>query len=121
MGIVTPPLPLVASSPTPASFQVQSLSPFLDPPKNFSHNLSVSHSFEIPNTPYPCTHNGDPIYVHHLQTKKLFLVTKHTLPPPLEPISMTQALNDPKWHNAMSSELTALMRHDSWHLVKSPK
>jgi hypothetical protein len=53
--------------------------------------------------------------------KSLFMVTKHPLPPSLEPTSVTQALTDPQWRATMSSELIALMRHDTWHLVPPPK
>jgi hypothetical protein len=49
--------------------------------------------------------------------KSLFMVTKHPLPLSLEPTSVTQALTDPQWRAAMSFELTALIRHDTWHLV----
>jgi hypothetical protein len=53
--------------------------------------------------------------------KSLFMVTKHPLPSSVEPTSVTQALTNPQWRAAMSSELTALMRHDTWHLVSPPK
>jgi hypothetical protein len=49
--------------------------------------------------------------------KSFFMVTKHPLPSSVEPTSVTQALTDPQWLAAMSSELTILMRHDTWHLV----
>jgi hypothetical protein len=49
--------------------------------------------------------------------KKSFLVTKHPLPSSLEPSSVTAALADSRWREAMSSELTALMCHNTWQLV----
>jgi len=49
--------------------------------------------------------------------KKSFVVTKHPLPSSLEPTSVTEALTDSRWRDAMSSELTALMRHNTWQLV----
>ena len=52
--------------------------------------------------------------------KKLFLVTKHLLPSSLEPTSVTEALTDSQWCDAMSSELTALMHHNTWQLVPPP-
>ena len=52
--------------------------------------------------------------------KKLFLVTKHPLPSSLEPPSVTEALTDSRWHDAMSSELTTLMHHNTWQLVPLP-
>lgn len=52
--------------------------------------------------------------------KKLFLVTKHPLPSSLEPTSVTEALTDSRWRDAMSSELTALMHHNTWQFVPPP-
>ena len=48
------------------------------------------------------------------------MVTKHPLPPSLEPTTIASALADSRWRDAMSSELTALMRHNTWHLVPPP-
>ena len=45
--------------------------------------------------------------------KSLFMVTRHSLPPFFEPTSVTQALTDRKWCDAMSSKLTAPIRHDT--------
>ena len=52
--------------------------------------------------------------------KKSFVVTKHLIPPFLEPTSVTDALTDSRWRDAMSFELTALMRHNTWQLVPPP-
>jgi hypothetical protein len=52
--------------------------------------------------------------------KKSFLVTKHPIPSSLEPTTVTAALTDSRWREAMSSELTALMRHNTWQLVPPP-
>jgi hypothetical protein len=49
--------------------------------------------------------------------KKSFLVTKHPLPSSLEPSSVTVALADSRWREAMSLKLTALMCHNTWQLV----
>ena len=45
--------------------------------------------------------------------KQLNLVTKHPLPETVEPSNVTQALSNPQWRTTMSSELTALMHHDT--------
>ena len=50
----------------------------------------------------------------------MFLVTKHPFPSSLEATSVTKALTDSRWHDAMSSELTALMCHNTWQLVPPP-
>ncbi|WVZ83847.1 hypothetical protein U9M48_030944 [Paspalum notatum var. saurae] len=38
-----------------------------------------------------------------------------------EPNSLEDALNDPKWKNAMQQEYDALIRNKTWHLVPQPK
>jgi len=53
--------------------------------------------------------------------KQFHVVTKHPLPHAIEPSCVSQALGDPRWRQAMSAELTALMRHNTWTLVPSPK
>jgi hypothetical protein len=52
--------------------------------------------------------------------KKSFIVTKHPIPSSLEPTTVTAALTDSRWREAISSELTALMRHNTWQLVPPP-
>jgi hypothetical protein len=52
--------------------------------------------------------------------KQLNIVTKHPLPQSLEPTCVTQALSMPQWREAMSDELTTLMRHGTWDLVPPP-
>jgi len=112
---------LVASPPTSVPSQV--CSPLsAAQTKTSSKNLIVSHSpvVPLPIEPRPyrmVTHSMNNIY----KPKSLFMVTKHPLPLSLEPTSVTQAFNESHWRAAMSSELTALMRHDTWHLVPPPK
>ncbi|KAF9670505.1 hypothetical protein SADUNF_Sadunf13G0076000 [Salix dunnii] len=52
---------------------------------------------------------------------QLNVVSKHNLPPPLEPTCMSQALSHLAWRVAMSAKLTTLMRHDTWTLLPPPK
>ena len=52
--------------------------------------------------------------------KQLHIMSKHYLPLPLEPTCVTQAVSHPEWREAMSSELTALMRHGTWDLIPPP-
>ena len=117
LGTAAPSSPLVASPSTSVPSQV--CSPlFAAQTGTSSQNLIVSHSpvVSLPIEPRPhriVTRSMNNIY----KPKSLFMVTKHPLPPSLEPTSVTQAFNEPHWRAAMSSELTALMRHDTWHLV----
>ncbi|RVW94536.1 hypothetical protein CK203_030796 [Vitis vinifera] len=53
--------------------------------------------------------------------KQFNSVTKHPLPPTIEPTCVGQALCEPHWRHAMSNEPTTLMRHGSWDLVSPPK
>jgi len=62
------------------------------------------------------THSMNNIY----KLKQLYSVSKHPIPPIIEPTCVSQALHDPKWRRAMSDELTALMRHHTWDLVPPP-
>lgn len=43
--------------------------------------------------------------------------TTHPIPPTLEPTCVSQALKDPNWRHAMSSECDALIRNGTWDLV----
>ena len=53
--------------------------------------------------------------------KQFHVITKHPLPYAIEPSCVSQALGDPRWRQAMSAKLTALMRHNTWTLVPPPK
>ncbi|MCI61238.1 hypothetical protein A2U01_0082495, partial [Trifolium medium] len=37
-----------------------------------------------------------------------------------EPVSMSEALSDPKWINAMTEELDSIESNDTWSLVNLP-
>ena len=52
--------------------------------------------------------------------KQLHHVSKYPLPPTIEPTSVSQAISQPHWCEAMSNELTALMKHGTWDLVLPP-
>uniref|UniRef100_A0A2N9H7X1 Reverse transcriptase Ty1/copia-type domain-containing protein n=1 Tax=Fagus sylvatica TaxID=28930 RepID=A0A2N9H7X1_FAGSY len=84
-----------------------------------------------PNPHPPQTHNLSvpPQRVHQMTTRsmnKIFKpkqvnsVSKHPLPQTIEPTSVSQAISQPQWREAMSTELTALMKHGTWDLVPSP-
>jgi len=45
--------------------------------------------------------------------KKFYVITKHPLPNTIEPSCVSQALGDSRWRQAMSTELTTLMRHNT--------
>ena len=52
--------------------------------------------------------------------KQLNSMSKHPLPETIEPTCVSQALSQPQWCDAMSSELTTLMKHGTWDLVPIP-
>ncbi|KAL6319902.1 hypothetical protein AAG906_036975 [Vitis piasezkii] len=56
----------------------------------------------------------------NFKPKQLNSVSKHPLPKTIEPTCVSQALSQPQWCDAMSSELTALMKHGTWDLVSIP-
>ncbi|CAH9069601.1 unnamed protein product [Cuscuta europaea] len=43
--------------------------------------------------------------------------TRHPIPTPLEPVSVKQALADPRWKAVMEDEIAALQRNTTWTLV----
>jgi histone deacetylase 1/2 len=112
---------LVASPPTSIPSQV--CSPLSSAQtETSSQNLIVSHAPVVPLTTEPRPHRMVTRSMNNIyKPKSLFMVTKHPLPLSLEPTSVTQALTEPQWCAAMSSELTVLIRHDTWHLVPLPK
>ncbi|WKA12564.1 hypothetical protein VitviT2T_029939 [Vitis vinifera] len=52
--------------------------------------------------------------------KQIYIVSKHPLPQTIEPMSVSQAISQPHWSEAMSNEPTALMKHGTWDLVLPP-
>jgi len=105
----------------------------LSAPSPLQVSTPPSPLFLNPNTsmelPAPTISENTEVRVHRMTTrsindiykpKKSFLVTKHPLPSSLETSSVAAALTDSRWREAMSSELTALMRHNTWQLVPPP-
>lgn len=115
LGTTAPPLSLVDSPPMSAPSQVsQILSLPLDPSENHSQNISASRVSEVPNNIKSHTQNMVTKSMNNIyKLKKLFPVTKHPIPPSLESTTVNQALSDPRWRDVMSSELMALMCHDT--------
>jgi histone deacetylase 1/2 len=110
LGTGAPSSPLVASPPMSVPSQV--CPPAQTEPS--SENLIVSHAPVVLPTDEPRPHRMITRSMNNIyKPKSLFMVTKHQLPSSVEPTSATQALTDPQWHAAMSSELTALMRQDT--------
>jgi len=79
--------------------------------------------FIVPNESQPqrthsmITRSMNQIY----KPEQFHVVTKHPLPCAIEPSCVRQVLYDPRWRQAMSEELTALIRHSIWILVSPPK
>ena len=87
---------------------------------NIPTNLSLSNSDHVsvpinsvqPETPPTRTHTMVTRSMNNIfKPKQIHTVTKHPIPPTLEPTCVSQAVSNPQWHEAMSSELTTLMRH----------
>uniref|UniRef100_A0A2N9F5Y1 CCHC-type domain-containing protein n=1 Tax=Fagus sylvatica TaxID=28930 RepID=A0A2N9F5Y1_FAGSY len=119
VGAVLSPSSANGSSPAPPPLQVSTLS-------SPSFISSQNSPLEMPA---PAVPPNNAVRPHRMTTrsmnniykpKKSFVVTKYPLPPSLEPTSVTEALTDSRWRDAMSSELTALMRHNTWQLVPPP-
>uniref|UniRef100_A0A2N9I0C7 Reverse transcriptase Ty1/copia-type domain-containing protein n=1 Tax=Fagus sylvatica TaxID=28930 RepID=A0A2N9I0C7_FAGSY len=75
---------------------------------------------EIPNPPQR-THQMTTRSMNQIfKPKQLHTVSKYPLPQPIEPTSVSQAVSQPHWREAMSNELTALMKHGTWDLILPP-
>ena len=100
------------------------------------HSNSNSHTNPLsePMVVHDDHHSDPPLpHFHRIHTmttrsmnnihkpKQFNSVTKHPLPPTIEPTCVGQALCEPHWRHAMSNEPTTLMRHGSWDLVSPPK
>ena len=89
---------------SPSSHHVSSLVPItiIPPPSNRTHSMTTRSMNNI------------------FKPKQINFVTKHPLPQSLEPTCVTQALSMPNWCEAMSDELTVIIRHGTWDLVPPP-
>ena len=73
------------------------------------------------DTPSQRTHNMTTRSMNQIfKPKQIHTVSKHPLPQTIEPTSVSQAISQPHWHEAMSTELIALMKHGTWDLVLPP-
>jgi len=130
-SISTPPLEsstsldAVAASSVSSPGITPSHSPFISKSIDNLHHEHLpfnSHASPASTVPLPCSTSIDiiPTRNHSMTTrsmnnifkpKQLNTVSKHSLPPSLEPTCVSQAVSHPEWRAAMSSELTALMSH----------
>uniref|UniRef100_A0A2N9HT29 Reverse transcriptase Ty1/copia-type domain-containing protein n=1 Tax=Fagus sylvatica TaxID=28930 RepID=A0A2N9HT29_FAGSY len=75
---------------------------------------------EIPNPPQR-THQMTTRSMNQIfKLKQLHTVSKYPLPQTIEPTSVSQAVSQPHWREAMSNKLTALMKHGTWDLILPP-
>ncbi|KAJ0090318.1 hypothetical protein Patl1_14878 [Pistacia atlantica] len=122
------PSALLSSSTTPEDVTaVDAVSSVVPHPSFVSQPLGQAKTFQNPTAqnPYP-----PPVQRLHQMTtrsmnkifkpKQLNSVSKHPLPESIEPTCVSQALSQPQWRDAMSNELTALMKHSTWDLVPPP-
>ena len=73
------------------------------------------------DTPPQCTHIMTTRSMNQIfKPKQIHTVSKHPFPQTIEPTSVSQAISQPHWREAMSTELTALMKHGTWDLVLPP-
>ncbi|MCI23709.1 retrovirus-related pol polyprotein from transposon TNT 1-94, partial [Trifolium medium] len=117
------PSDLVTSpTPTPASLPPQcDTVPSLEPPQ--CHGTPPSSlppmPTHLPVKPKKVVHNSTNIHPLVIRCKKGNLKPKVFLDD-REPISVKQALSDPKWLTAMQAEYSALMNNKTWSLVPLP-
>ncbi|KAH9680736.1 retrovirus-related pol polyprotein from transposon RE1 [Citrus sinensis] len=91
-------------------------------------NSSIHESLPGNNSSHPTENTNTPHPSHPMQTrsknnifrpKTIFTLTatKHPIPLSLEPTSVSQALKQKEWTNAMREELHALAKNGTWDLV----
>ena len=102
-------------------------SPLIEPHTDninlFPHELYPPHHPIVSPTPLPST-NTHPMQTKaknnlHKPIKKLNLKAQLLTSDDLEPTTMTQALKNPKWHQAMSKEFDVFSLNGTWELVPS--
>ena len=110
---------------TASPLNLPSYSPIPTPYTHLDPDFSPSSS-DFPNPPQT---NTPPQRTHKMTTrsmnqifkpKQIHTVSKHPLPQTIEPTSVSQAISQPHWREAMSTKLTALMKHGTWDLVLPP-
>ena len=85
-------------------------------------SIAIDHHNDPPLPPSHRIYTMTTRSMNNIHKPKQFnSMTKHRLPPTIEPTCVGQALREPHWRHAMSDELTALMRHGTWDLVSPPK
>ena len=110
---IASPLNLPSHSPIPTPDT--HLGPDFSPPSSDFTNPPQT------DTPPQCTHNMTTRSMNQIfKPKQIHTVSKHPLPQTIEPTSVSQAISQPHWCEAMSTELTALMKHGTWDLVLPP-
>ena len=130
--MVTPvPQPLTAI-PAPSSPSISPALILTDPAETSTISPSSSHNLSEPATSSPnLSHPTSslpfihPQNVHPMQTRAKRGITLPRLHPTLllthmAPTSVGQALAAPHWFQAMQEEYQALMRNQTWTLVKAP-
>ncbi|RVW92402.1 Retrovirus-related Pol polyprotein from transposon RE1 [Vitis vinifera] len=90
---------------------------------DYANNPPLPPTQNDPNQPPDLSPSPHVIVTHskhniHKPIQKLNL-TAQLQQPTLEPTTVTQALKDPKWRQAMSAEFDALLRNGTWDLVPS--
>jgi histone deacetylase 1/2 len=99
-----------------SSFTASSLPspPPTQPPSTDIHPYTSPAASQQPIRTHPMT-TRSMNNIH--KPEQLYLATKYPLPSPIKPTCVSQALQDPKWRNAMFEEFTALVKHGTWELV----
>ena len=119
------PTPPLDDTRTASPLNLPSHSPIPTPDTHLGPDFSPSSSdFTNPpktDTPPQRTHNMTTRSMNQIfKPKQIHTVSKHPLPQTIEPTSVSQAISQPHWREAMSTELNALMKHGTWDLVLPP-
>ncbi|KAK9132768.1 hypothetical protein Scep_012296 [Stephania cephalantha] len=117
-------------TPTTISQSIVEIVPFTSSvsPSDTSTTLSLTNTNASTSEPLLPQHSRAPSSSSHpmitrsknniFKPKQLHtIVTRHSLPPFIEPTCVTRALKHQEWRQAMPDEFNDLLRNDTWELV----
>ena len=92
-----------------------------NPGPNQNHPNPKSTNLHETNNTHQRTHNMTTRSMNQiLKPKQIHTVSKYPIPHTIEPMSVSQAISQPHWCEAISNELTALTKHGTWDLILPP-
>ncbi|GJV96906.1 retrovirus-related pol polyprotein from transposon RE1 [Tanacetum coccineum] len=113
--ISTPQPPSTCPQTEDATFEQQIITtPVISPSPTPQTNSSSPSHIQLPIERPARQRKQNPKY---FSDKYINIITKHPLPPTLEPTTVNQAVKEPLWRQAMDDEYNFLLQNRTWELV----